>query len=196
MNNSIERIRLVPTTDHATNPSGRTLLDHRNRKTLMKELERRGLQSSAQNAFRWWPTLEETALALCAHLGSDLQDESGEPLAFSTIDKALKEFSRATDSGGLIDAGVVAFLVTVLDLAEHLLRLNVYVEDEAGTKHVWRQFAEPYPTWAVRHASLGDIRCARTAFVFDQELWAAKRMLATATMVPRDFNLVFRSAER
>ncbi|MBI2770587.1 MAG: hypothetical protein HYX47_13255 [Burkholderiales bacterium] len=189
-NNSIERIRLVPSADGATN--GRTLQDAGNRRALMKDLERRGLRSAALNAFQWWPTLEDTALALCAHLGSDLKDETGAPLAVAALDRALKAFSAATIAGP-IDAGVVAFLDSVLELAEQLLRLNVYVEDGEGIRHVWRQFAEPYPTWASRHAAMGEIRSAQTAFVFDQELWAAKRMLATATMVPRDFNLVFRS---
>lgn len=186
--NSIERIRLVVSADGAT--SGRTLRDAGNRRSLMKELERRGLRSAALNAFGWWPTLEDTALALYGHLGDDLRDESGVPLAVGAVERALHAFSAATMAGP-IDAGVLAFLESVIELAERLLRLNVYVEEEGGVRHVWRQFAEPYPTWLARHASLGEIRCAQTAFVFESELWAAKRMLATATMVPRDFNMVF-----
>lgn len=193
MNNSIERIRLVANHETGASDSGMTLKDQGNRRALHRDLQSRGLSSAALNAFAWWPTLEETSLALCAHLGTDLKDEAGAPLAYATVAKALQAFNAATENGP-IDAGVMAFFDTVLELAEELLRLSIYVEDAEGTKIPWRQFAEPYPQWAAMHAKLGEIHCGQTAFVFDQELWAARRMLATATMGPRDFDLVFHRA--
>jgi hypothetical protein len=188
---SIERLRAVPDGDHLAKKNGQTLRDEANKKALAKFLDQRGLKSTAANAFGWWPTLEETALALSAHLG-DLKDESGQSLAFVTIERALLAFREATQAGP-IDAGVAAFLAAVLSLAEYLLRLSIYVEDAAGLQLVWRQFGEPYPAWLARHKAFGPIHSTQASFVFPEDLWAAKRMLATATMGPRDFNLAFRA---
>jgi hypothetical protein len=191
--NSIQRIRGLPPSDGFSASNGRTPRDEVHRRYLLREMGKLGLRQAAETAFSWWPTLEETALAILDHLGVELTDERNRPLAITAIADALIAFGQAVQEGRQIEECVEAFLKKIVDLAEHLLRWTTYIQEpDGGQRHSWRQFAEPYPVWLERNQALGELHRTQSAFVFDDEMLAARRMLCTATMTPQNFAIAFK----
>lgn len=160
-------------------------------KSLLRALAAKGLSHQAESAFSWWPTLLNTAVALCAHVGEEIQSESGESLAHLTVGEAVKAFNQATNESGRIEEGVTAFLKAVVDVADELMQVVVFVEDENGKRHCWRQFNEAFDDWRRDQDPVPEVKIRPAPYVFGDELWAARRMLATITMTPSDFGRLF-----
>lgn len=190
--NSIQRIRRIPAADGVAGSDGRTPRDEVNRRTLLRALQKRGLKETAEKAFWWWPSLECTCLALMDHLGSNVLDEKGSPLAITAISDAFIDFASGVREKKTIEVNVQSFLCKLLDISEYLMSSSLFVVDSNGLQHVWRPFADRYDDWRDRHAGLGEIKKQPKAYLFEDELDAARRMLATITMDTQDFALAFR----
>lgn len=160
-------------------------------KSLLRALAARGLAHQADSAFSWWPTLLNTAVALCEHVGDEIQSESGECLAHLTVGEAVKAFNLAINETGRIDDGVTAFLRTVVDVADELMQVVIFVQDADGKRHCWRQFNEAFDDWRRDQDPALEIQMRPALYLFGDELWAARRMLATITMTPNDFGRLF-----
>lgn len=154
---------------------------------MLRALAGRQLTHEAKVAFSWWPTLQYAAVSLCAHVGEAITTEDGTPLAHEIVFKAVEAFSKAThESGGRVDDGVHAFLRTILEAADDLLHISVYVVDHHGKRTSWRKFNQSFHDWTADNADL-PVQIAEEPVVFGDERWAARRMLATLTMTPGDF---------
>ncbi|MGH8435378.1 MAG: hypothetical protein ACRERX_13065, partial [Pseudomonas sp.] len=67
------------------------------RKNMQRALSDSGLARQAEIAFRWWPTLQNTAVALCAHVGDRILNEEGIALAHATVLQAVRAFNESTN---------------------------------------------------------------------------------------------------
>lgn len=181
----------MPARDGIQGSNGRTPRDELNRVSLLRELKKLGLQEPAEKAFWWWPSLEDTCLALMDHLGTRLKDQAGRPLAISAIADAMSEFARASAQRKSTEVCVQRFLSRLLDVSHILMSHIVFAEDQHGRQHVWRPFADRYDDWCDRLGGL-EVRWNPKSFLFEDEICAARRMLATATMDMQDFTLAFK----
>lgn len=187
---TIERIRLIPREDEFPTKHLPSLEAEAARSKMRRALGARKLRQAAERAFHWWPSLEETAIALCLHLG-DLRDDTDDSLAHTAVAKAVRAFSDAADDEKPIAEAARAFLVEIVRVAETLQCTHVYVETP-DAKVVWRQFAESYSDWCRSAARLGEVRRSKVPLLIPVHPWAAQRMLATQTMGPHDFVLLFK----
>lgn len=149
------------------------------------------LKQPATFAFTSWPTLESCAIALYAHLGPDILMADQKPLACTTLCDAIRAFEQTYCGTHDMESAALAFLQTVVLVAETLCNHTVYVTHPDQRKHCWMPFQQSYPNWLSDNSGYLHVQIRPNSFVFDDELASARRRIATLTMSHADYARVF-----
>jgi hypothetical protein len=161
------------------------------RELLHIDIGHEGLTQQATLAFTSWPTLERCAIELYEHLGQHIVLANQKPLARATIGEAIRVFDDTLRSTHHLERAVLAFLTTTVNVAEILCSHVVYVTHSNQSTHRWMPFKQSYDNWLSDNAGYLHIQIQTNPFVFDDDLAAARRRIASITLSHADYARVF-----
>jgi hypothetical protein len=155
------------------------------------DMAQEGLTPQATLAFTSWPTLHSCAIELYEHLGQHLVLADQKPLARATLVEAICAFEDALHRTQHLERAVLAFLTTTVNVAEILCSHIVYVTHPDQSTHNWMPFKQSYDNWLLDNAGYLHIQTQANPFVFDDDLAAARRRIASLTLSHADYARVF-----
>lgn len=161
------------------------------RQRLQSDMGHEGLMQQAKLAFTSWPTLQSCAIELYEHLGQHIVLADQTPLARDTIGEAIRAFDDTLRSTHHLERAVLAFLTTTVNVAEILCSHVVYVTHPDQSTHHWMPFKQSYDNWLIDNAGYLHIQIQPNPFVFDDDLAAARRRIASLTLCHADYARVF-----